>query len=295
MSPDPATLIDRTLLLLALLLPIYLVVRWNSAYAVLVGALANWALLLIAGVVVAGFVPERRGDAASILDIFWMLFGWIFALVYTACLYLAKHVVIRAGVSWRDVISNRPTPSDQADSTCQLHRDASSGQRGQTHAVPGECRGDAGNESNPTTQYHRWPTLSMIVLAAAIVTLGGLAAVVGEPGVWLVSSLVVPIPAACMWKHPSPAIRLLTPLMLLQFVGAGLLQPGDGGMWFGTICRLYLALDVFLFVRLYLFYKLTHRPEPKLSWATKIAILTSPITIGWAATYLMDNHGIFRG
>ena len=44
---------------------------------------------------------------------------------------------------------------------------------------------------------------------------------------------------------PSKIIRLLTLLMLFQFVGAALMAPGDGGVWFCRMCRLYFGVDVF--------------------------------------------------
>ena len=82
--------------------------------------------------------------------------------------------------------------------------------------------------------------------------------------------------------------------MLLQFIGAAFLQPGDDGFWFGTMCRLYLAVDIFLFCRLWLFCKIAQRPEPHLSWLTRAAIITSPVYIAVVATYLMETYGIFR-
>ena len=82
--------------------------------------------------------------------------------------------------------------------------------------------------------------------------------------------------------------------MLFQFIGAAFVQPGDEGTWFCTMCRLYLAVDIYLFGRLWLFYKITRRPQPRLHWLTKAAIITSPVYVAMAATYLMETYGIFR-
>jgi hypothetical protein len=60
------------------------------------------------------------------------------------------------------------------------------------------------------------------------------------------------------------------------------------------MCRLYLAVDIYLFGRLWLFYKIARRPEPHLPWLTRAAILTSPVYIAVVATYLMETCGVFR-
>lgn len=134
----------------------------------------------------------------------------------------------------------------------------------------------------------------LLVSTATIVLLLGIAAALGEWGFWLAVSVVVVVASIAAWKHLSEIGRLLAGLMLFQFIGAAFVQPGDEGAWFCTMCRLYLAVDIFLFGRLWLFYKIAQRPEPRLPWLTKAAIITSPVYIAVVATYLMEAYGIFR-
>ena len=99
-------------------------------------------------------------------------------------------------------------------------------------------------------QFSLW---SLFAFTAAIALLLGIATVVPERAYCVV---VVPVAAIAAFAHPSEMVRFLAVLMVVQFLGANLLAPGDGGFWVCTICRLYLGVDIFLFARLYFFYKI---------------------------------------
>jgi hypothetical protein len=135
---------------------------------------------------------------------------------------------------------------------------------------------------------------SLLALTALLAMLFSLSRLTGELGFWFVMVIAAIVVAIAARRHPSTIIRLLASLMAFQFVGAALLQPGDGNVWFCRICRLYLAVDVFLFARLYVFYRMARKPEPQLSWLVKIAILTSPVWMAVIATHLMETYHVFR-
>lgn len=135
---------------------------------------------------------------------------------------------------------------------------------------------------------------SLFLLTAIVALLLGIYTAFGEQAFWLVVTVAIPVVASAVWRHLSESGRLLVILMLLQFFGAALLAPGDGGSWQCTMYRLYFALDIVLVARLCLFYRIARKPEPHLSWLTKAAILTSPIYMAVLATYLMTTYGVFR-
>lgn len=150
--------------------------------------------------------------------------------------------------------------------------------------------------ADPPSGLKPWqsPSCFLLVLIAVAAVMLGVGIACYEQTFWMVMVLAVIIVASLAYQQPSPNIRLLGTLMLIQFVGGALLQPGDCGMWFSSMCRLYLAVDIFLFGRLHLFYRITRRPEPQLPELTQVAIITSPIWMGVIATYLMEHYKIFR-
>lgn len=93
MTPQTA---DTICLLIAAIVPIPLVLRWNWV-GVALGTVVVWGSLALAGFLLSALVPEREG---AILDSIWLLFGWIGGLIYCAPIYLAKRLVLRL---WRRV------------------------------------------------------------------------------------------------------------------------------------------------------------------------------------------------
>ncbi len=153
-----------------------------------------------------------------------------------------------------------------------------------------EVAGDSATARRPPWQFS---IRSLLLFTAAVALLLSIWRTFPEQAVWPVITLgTLPAAMVAHWL-PSKIIRLLTLLMLFQFVGAALMAPGDGGVWFCRMCRLYFGVDVFLFVRLFLFYAVARWPEPQLSWLTKVAIMTSPIWTAVIATYLMETYGVF--
>jgi hypothetical protein len=135
--------------------------------------------------------------------------------------------------------------------------------------------------------------LLLFATAMAILIVAAIAA--GEPALWWLVIFFAAIVAARMAYQPlSTNVRLLVWLMAFQFLGSSLLAPGDCNVWLFTMWRLYLGVDLYLFCRLYLFYKILRRPEPQLSWLMNGAIMTSPLWMAVVVTYLMENFGAFR-
>ena len=81
-----AGIADTLCLIAALVLPIILVLRWNRVGIVL-GTLAAWGALVLAGYLLSAFDPTR---GASVLDGVWLLFGWIAGLIYSVIIYGIK-------------------------------------------------------------------------------------------------------------------------------------------------------------------------------------------------------------
>ena len=135
---------------------------------------------------------------------------------------------------------------------------------------------------------------SLFIFTAIVAALLSAAKVLGEVafGVGLLALLIVV--SILAYRQSSKIAGLLVWLLLIQLVGAALLAPGDGGVWLCTMQRLYFAVDVFLFARLYVFYQFARRPEPQLSLLMKVAIMTSPIWMAVVTTYLMETYHIFR-
>ena len=116
---------------------------------------------------------------------------------------------------------------------------------------------------------------------------------IDERDFWAVILLAAIIAPIAAYLRPSKILRLLASLMAFQFVGAAMVQPGDSGAWFCAICRWFMALDIYLFARLYLYYKITRRPEPQLSAPALVALATSPIWMVAIFIYLVGTYHIF--
>ena len=135
----------------------------------------------------------------------------------------------------------------------------------------------------------------VLLFATAMAILIVVALAASEPALWWLVIFWAAIVAARMADQQlSSNVCLLACLVVFQFVGSAMFAPGDGNVWVLTMWRLYLGVDIYLFCRLYLFYKIFRRPEPRLSWLMKDAIMTSPIWMAVAVTYLMENYGAFR-
>ena len=135
---------------------------------------------------------------------------------------------------------------------------------------------------------------SFFVFITAVAVLFSIGTILGEVAFGLGLFTLLILASIVAYMQPSQVARLLACLIALQFFGGALLAPGDGGLWLARMYRLYLAVDIFLAARLYLFYKFARRPEPRLSWLVKVAIITSPIYMAAIATYLMETYGVFR-
>jgi hypothetical protein len=82
--------VDRLCLLVAVILPIPLVLRYNLIGVVL-GTLVVWGSLFVAGLLLSALDPTRD---AGILDGIWLLFGWLGGLMYCLPIYAVKRIVI---------------------------------------------------------------------------------------------------------------------------------------------------------------------------------------------------------
>ena len=80
-----ACFLDTVLTLIALVVPVYLIIRLNLI-GVVVGALCFWLTLVMAGEMLSALDPER----SRLLDAFWLQAGWLAGLFYCALIYGAK-------------------------------------------------------------------------------------------------------------------------------------------------------------------------------------------------------------
>jgi hypothetical protein len=101
----------------AALLPAAAVVLWNRR-GIVIEALLNWGILILAGMILAEFAPDREGFN---LDGFWIIAGWIGALWYGSAIYALKIAV----VSVCNATSRRfhacrvpPTTSEKSNDWC---------------------------------------------------------------------------------------------------------------------------------------------------------------------------------
>ncbi len=85
--------VDLVGLLIATLVPIALVVRWNL-WGVALGTLVAWGTMGVTGPLLSILDPNRSaiGEALAIL---WLYYGWAFALLYCLLIYVLKRVGLR--------------------------------------------------------------------------------------------------------------------------------------------------------------------------------------------------------
>lgn len=81
-------------MLVAAILPIPLILRWNRL-GVALGTVVVWGSLAVAGFLLAALGAEREGIT---FDTIWLLFGWIGGLIYCVPIYVVKRV---ASWLWR--------------------------------------------------------------------------------------------------------------------------------------------------------------------------------------------------
>jgi hypothetical protein len=135
---------------------------------------------------------------------------------------------------------------------------------------------------------------SLLLFIAAVALLLGILKTIPEPALWYGITLAA-IPAAIVaHRFPSKIIRTITVLMVFQFLGGHLMQPLDCGTWFYWMCRFDFGADVYLFLRLFVYYRVAGWPEPELSLLMQVAIMTSPIWMAVSETYLLERLGILR-
>jgi hypothetical protein len=82
--------VDTICLLVAAILPIPLILRWNRL-GVALGALVVWGSLIVAGILLSALDPRHE---AGILDATWLLFGWFGGLMYCLPIYLVKRAAL---------------------------------------------------------------------------------------------------------------------------------------------------------------------------------------------------------
>jgi predicted membrane channel-forming protein YqfA (hemolysin III family) len=82
--------VDIICLLVAALVPIPLILRWNRLGLAL-GTIVIWGSLAVAGILLSALDPRREAD---MLDAVWLLFGWLGGLVYCLPIYLIKRFVL---------------------------------------------------------------------------------------------------------------------------------------------------------------------------------------------------------
>jgi hypothetical protein len=135
---------------------------------------------------------------------------------------------------------------------------------------------------------------SLLLFIAAVALVLGILKTIPEPRLWgAITMAAIPAAMVAHW-FPSRIIRLITVLMVFQFVGGALMQPGDFGEWFCWMCRFHFGADVYLFLRLFVFYRVAGWPEPRLSLLVQVAIMTSPIWMAVGTTYLLTTLGILH-
>ena len=84
---DPYIL-DKIFLVLAFAVPVALVVKFKS-FGIIYGAGWHWMILIIAGEYLNMADPSRH---AAMLDHIWIMFGWIWAILYCAGIYMITYL-----------------------------------------------------------------------------------------------------------------------------------------------------------------------------------------------------------
>jgi hypothetical protein len=87
----PETL-DRIVLILAIVLPVWIVIR-SDRRGIYLGAFVVWALGILGGMALTGIV-----DRDFNLDGLWALVGWIPALIFCSLIYACKRGL---QIGWR--------------------------------------------------------------------------------------------------------------------------------------------------------------------------------------------------
>ena len=83
-------IVDTFFLVLAFMVPIFCVVRWNLKGA-FIGAAFFWAILLLSGFIIAAFDAER---GSSVVDGAWLVLGWLAGLIYSFLIYGLKRLYL---------------------------------------------------------------------------------------------------------------------------------------------------------------------------------------------------------
>jgi len=133
---------------------------------------------------------------------------------------------------------------------------------------------------------------SLFVLTAFIAVLCSLATF-GQIWFFSVVCVVILVVSVIGYARGTTQVSpLLVQLMVFQALPIVLFPALDGGDRILRMFRLFMMLDLYLFVRLYVIYKITGWPEPHLSWLVKLAVLTSPIYVTVVSTYLTEVYGL---
>lgn len=83
-----ARIVDIACVLLAAILPIVLIWRWN-VLGLALGVLTVWMILALAGVILSALDPSRD---AALMDAIWYALGWLGGLIYCLPLYALKRL-----------------------------------------------------------------------------------------------------------------------------------------------------------------------------------------------------------
>ena len=88
-----AHIVDHACLAVAYVLPVITVLRWNLI-GVVIGTLVVWGSLAVAGPLISQLDPSRLEGGTAMLDVIWLLAGWIAGLLYCLLIYGSKRLVL---------------------------------------------------------------------------------------------------------------------------------------------------------------------------------------------------------
>jgi hypothetical protein len=121
------------------------------------------------------------------------------------------------------------------------------------------------------------------VCAGAI--LGGLICAAFAGGLGLGCLTLVGIVVSSVWTYVTE--QIFVPLLVLQVAIVGPLSPGDGGTFTRSFGIAFLAIDLYLFLRLKLVFRLLVKPEPRVSPSVRMVIVVSPILMAIGMTHFL--------
>ncbi len=88
-----AQIIDKACVVIALILPLLIVLRWNL-WGIIPGTLIFWGSVYIAGPLISELDSDRLQGGTAMLDVIWSAFGWLPAIVHCFLIYGMKCVFL---------------------------------------------------------------------------------------------------------------------------------------------------------------------------------------------------------